>query len=342
MIKRVLSIMAISLLSTFFIPTQLYSSGRTAPVKVREGLNPPSDIQSPDPFSYLPRSTFNDIVNDLDVPDKDSEAFIEPSQQQLDDMTTIIQKLLSGKTPEQTLLDSVNYTLYNITSNGQKRVALVHNANNGGTFFFNLSSPSDVIIQSPHLEYEEYTLEEGAYLFAELNAKSFMVAGTHRCANADFTDCDGSTQVCGGPNFRVSDVCHYPANYFHRVTQTIADFMPSRFIQLHGFKSVDAFAILSNGTTADSANNVLVNRFATNLENLFPGEDIRSCNRAGDDDSSLCAEVNLQGRYLNGSNNVCSSNAANASHVFLHLEQSSDLRKPENWDEILMALQLSL
>ncbi len=340
--KRILSSLALTLLSAAILPSQLYAFNPTASFKVRDGLNPPTDIKSPDPLSSLPRNTFNNIVNSLDIPGKDTEAFIEPSAEQLANMTTIVQEILEGKIPDQSLLDSVDYTLYNITSQGVERLALVHNANNGGTFFFNLSTPSDVVIQAPHPIYEELTVEEGANFFTNLNAMAFMIAGTHRCANADFTDCDGSTEVCGGPSFRVSDVAHYPANYFHQVTMTIADFVPSRFVQLHGFKSVNADVIVSTGNTDDFPNNVLVNRLAANLDVEFPGKDVRSCNRAGDNDDNLCAEVNLQGRYLNGSANACSNSAPNTSHRFLHIEQHVDFKDPANWPKILSALQLAL
>ena len=51
---------------------------------------------------------------------------------------------------------------------------------------------------------------------------------------------------------------------------------------------------------------------------------------------TLCARTNVQGRHLNGVDDVCGTTAETASGRFLHVEQAWEIRREvrENWEDI--------
>ena len=186
-----------------------------------------------------------------------------------------------------------------------------------------------LIVGVPHASYDLETLSEGVAMFDQLDARALIASGTHRCAHADESGCDGTTSVCGEDDaaYRVSDMAHSGDTVFQVAHELLSDlFEEDRVVSLHGMAG-DGISV-SNGTTeptdADSPEALL----AAALTAAFPGEYVTVCNEhdGATLDLRLCGGTNVQGRYVNGSAAPCTQEPPGASHRFWHIEQSLDVR----------------
>ena len=121
-----------------------------------------------------------------------------------------------------------------------------------GTYVLRPDAARDLLIEVPHPLADSRTRTEGVVLFRSLSARALLVAGAHRCANADPANCGGTTIACGevGP-YRESDVAHATRTMFQAGHQALAPCDgESLTIQLHGNSLAtcpDLF--ISNGST---------------------------------------------------------------------------------------------
>ncbi len=98
-------------------------------------------------------------------------------------------------------------------------------------------------------------------------------------------------------------------------------------ISLHGNSSEAPDVELSDGTNAPQTAEAFVIRFRNAL--AAQGVRVASCNWADDSSEglSLCGTTNVQGRFSNGSPDVCAREATKGSGTFLHIEQHLSIRK---------------
>lgn len=120
-----------------------------------------------------------------------------------------------------------------------------------GTYVYRTQAARDVVIEVPHPLEDSYTRGEGITFFRELGAKALLVAGAHRCANAESSTCGGTTIACGQVEpYRTSDVAHSVRTMFHAAHRVWADCRGDTIvIQLHG-NDIDTCpdVFVSNGT----------------------------------------------------------------------------------------------
>jgi hypothetical protein len=121
-----------------------------------------------------------------------------------------------------------------------------------GTYVFRPTASKALLIEVPHPLSDSRTRAEGVTLFRALTARALLMAGTHRCANAGYASCGGTTIACGQVEpYRESDVAHASLTMFQAAHQTLAPCDgESVTLQLHGNSLAtcpDLF--ISNGTT---------------------------------------------------------------------------------------------
>ena len=282
--------------------------------------------------------TISDVIDALVIPAADSEGLSTPSSSDQDDLANVIIDLLNGETSghDQTLA-ALGYELISADFDDGSDTVLVlresdtQSLSGGGTFIINTNSTSKLILEVPHPTFDANTMDEGAFLLQELEARALFIAGTHRCANAEESSCSGTTDACGAEGaHRVSDVAHAIDNYFHAAhIATSDDTANSIFISLHGYAqgNDEPTVIVSNGTKVNVGAFAFINQLAAAFDSLFSGSDYaNSCNLNGNPDFDLCGTTNVQGRYTNGSDNECTAAPIGYNGRFIHMEQSASLR----------------
>ncbi len=187
-----------------------------------------------------------------------------------------------------------------------------------------------LIVGVPHAHLELVTLEQGLTAFDRLEARALVVTGTHRCANAAATPCDGTTTACAGEEgpFRESDMAHVEDSVFQVAHEALATAHPDDWVlSLHG---MDLSGIsVSDGTTLDSELGTPVADLTAALMEAFPGEWVTTCNSwpGAVVEERLCGTFNVQGRWFNASVDPCTESAGLSSGRFLHVEQSAPIRE---------------
>jgi hypothetical protein len=195
-----------------------------------------------------------------------------------------------------------------------------------GTYIFNTAHRRELAIEMPHPWYDTNTYSEGTDIFRRTEAKFLLMAGTHRCANSAFSDCDGTTSACGGSNlpYPVSDMAHFTESVFQITHQEIIDSNPETYaISVHGHSNSSCEDIfLSNGRSNGSwpLLNSLKNSLLTSggLTVAVAGDGTSVC--------PLIGSTNVQGRYSNGSANPCTQAASSTNGYFIHIEQTRFVR----------------
>ncbi len=188
-----------------------------------------------------------------------------------------------------------------------------------------------MIFEVPHPIYDAGTLRQGRYAYGAVSARALIASGTHRCANAGFTTCEGTTRVCSDrlEPYRESDVAHSERSMFHAAHRVLSDVYPrDKIISLHGMG--DDGISLSDGTVIPTSSTSNVALLLFSLEDAFELELVTACNDAPGAAVSahLCGTTNIQGRYTNGlSDHACTGTATAASDRFFHIEQSSAVRR---------------
>ncbi|CAA6813148.1 MAG: FIG01200241: hypothetical protein [uncultured Sulfurovum sp.] len=221
----------------------------------------------------------------------------------------------------------------------------------GGTYVIYPEGKNSVI-EVPHPSFDSKTNLQGVETFIALESRFLLLSGTHRNSSTLESTCQVSYQA--------SDASHNEAHYFHQVHKVLSEWnSKTLFIQLHGFGSSTRETLWSQ---CDEGENVKLLNLSegvddldsTSFMHLFHQEitansDIKSCVYSPSNDmnssdiytSSLGGTTNTQGRLTNEvESNVCATSAVNASHRFLHLEQSYEVRNTER-EVIIDALKVA-
>jgi len=290
------------------------------------------------------------IIDNLPAPDGND--YVEPTTTQLDAWTNMLEKVwlldVTNATIEAGQLD---YDLIEFTDSVDMQVYYILqskeiNGNYWGTYVMNPSScQTNLVIQSPHPKKDLNTGKQGIYVFEEVGASFFMLAGTNRCNSSEFSSCSGTTGVCNVSSqaYRKTDMAHVTESVFQKTHEFLYDLLPDPFvIQLHGFSWNSSSGlpnlIMSNTVSSypsgfDYLN--LLGEVVTNVDaNLSYGV------KHIDNTLPLSGSTNTQGRYCNNSPNPCSSGGVFNSGRFFHLEQSySGLRQTQSdWNKMAVAI----
>jgi hypothetical protein len=285
------------------------------------------------------------------LPDEDSNGFTVPTANDLTLFRAAVTELLAESWPAaHTAAAAVGYQVVAFTDTGhgdELLYALTPVAGNtaGRGYFFvrpQTQVERNLVLESPHPRNDHRSAVLTSEVFRASGARAFVFAGTHRCANTgQFSGCSGTTGACAGTTqgYLESDMAHTPQAFFQAFHELAAEETADTLtFQLHGFSSdaTDPEFTVSDGRTADQADPAyLPNAFAAALEAgiaaavapAAPAKPGNSCNRAGDLDL-LCGTNNTQGRFTNGSADVCTTSATTADGRFIHAELSWDLRHP--------------
>lgn len=203
-----------------------------------------------------------------------------------------------------------------------------------GTLIVNLQPRRLVDIQIAHPLNDSNTGTQGISLFERTGARAFLMAGTHRRANAATSTCQSS--------FKIADAAHNTNLPFHWIAAAMQAEDSTRNVvatslQFHGMASsscvgVDVYLTQGSGTLAlDTAGalmglqTALVDKWST-WQVTIPG-DAPTCNLSGGS--------NVQGRLKNGvpAEQVCTQAAvvSDISGTFIHIEQKIAFRDPLDW-----------
>lgn len=244
---------------------------------------------------------------------------------------------------------SMNYRLIEFTAQNETYYILQKQDTTGnywGTYVFNPDACRDVVIQSPHPKFEYNTGKQGLYLLEHTQSRFFCLAGTHRCNDTLYTRCSGLTTVCSNnpESYRLSDVAHNDSCIFQATTRALINADTNlTFIQLHGFakKSTDPFVIMSNGTRTKPKPD-----YVDSLKRSLEKVDTILSFKVGHQDlswSRLLGFTNVQGRFLNASNDPCFADADTSFGRFVHIEQEYQrLRKNDSmWNKMAVAVSQS-
>ena len=152
------------------------------------------------------------------IPGEGSEAFVAPDAAELAEFTTCFGRLLDARADAATAcLDRHGYDAGWVFDQGYGRWYLVAEertvgARGLGSFAVAPRWARNLMLAAPHPRFDAITPEVAAAVMQELDGRALVVAGTHRCANAAPSPCDGTTSVCMG-QYRVSDAAHDEASF---------------------------------------------------------------------------------------------------------------------------------
>ncbi|GJM33583.1 MAG: hypothetical protein DHS20C18_25840 [Saprospiraceae bacterium] len=283
------------------------------------------------------------------MPGDSGNEYTDPSPAQLMTWEAVLNHLLDGDyadaAADAALIDYDLIEYSDIPSGKTYYLLLNNNTNYWGTYVYNPDYCRTLVLQSPHPLKDFNTGKQGIHAFREADALFFSMAGTHRCNHEDdMLSCSGTTKVCDGEDFekyKISDLAHRTGTLFQQATQILsARYSNTYFVSLHGFtKNMDdPYVILSNGTRV-TPNPDFITLLADNLaveDNLLTFE-IPHQNLNWD---RLNGFTNTQGRLINASENVCTTNAVTTAGRFIHMEQEKTrLRDDESgWDKVASAL----
>ncbi|MGA1196127.1 MAG: Ser-Thr-rich GPI-anchored membrane family protein [Candidatus Latescibacterota bacterium] len=315
-------------------------------------LSPSTYATSLDLNNY---NTLNDVVVAIknNMPDENSEQYTIPSQQVRDDLNQVVINILNGQDPQTIILPASlqnHYTLAEFVDNGQTYVVLaetVDGDNNGvadrgwaTVIINNTLNAKTLSIDIPHPLNDAGTPEQGIAIFKGTQARTFVMSGAHRNANNALAPCFND------PNYKIADAAHNEAHTFHAIVEAIDQYYDSQFqthtaFQFHGMgedssNGLDVY--MTHGTKRVPLPNSVIDQIKTDLNISQPTWDVAI---PGDPtEADLNGISNLQGRLLNDvhPNAICEIRAYSYTGQFVHIEQISDARDANAYDEWIHAL----
>ena len=291
------------------------------------------------------------IYNIIDnMPGRDADDYSSPSQAMLEKWEVILDTMLVWEDYEAaaTLAGDIGYELVHLQDGGEAFYILRMKEGSShywGTYVIRppAGDVRKVVIQSPHPRYDLNTGKEGVYVFRKSGVYAFCLAGTHRCNSTYFSPCDGTTTACNSTSqpYRISDMAHNVGSIFELTTEVLARHDPALvFIQLHGFamRDTDPYVIMSNGTRLTPHPDWL-DSLKDALHDADPVLDFRVAHQ-DPDWNRLIAFTNVQGRYLNGSSDICKADADTVSGRFIHIEQEKSRLREDSiqWEKMVYAV----
>ena len=228
-----------------------------------------------------------------------------------------------------------------------------------GTVIVNPTAQRELSVQVSHPKFDAETADQGIGVFRGVDARSFVMAGTHRYANPycsrvqDF-DCEAGRRVIvpasgAADEYLEADVAHNPDSLFQGATQALQSHYDAlgptgntlllgefAALQFHSMAagSCDAEIYLSYGLGAPAGLPSPGDTLSQLQERLLGIPAAASVQVVGDAPTcSLNGTRNVQGRLLNGvaADSVGATPAATYSGRFIHAEQDPGFRDPQAW-----------
>ena len=189
-----------------------------------------------------------------DVVAKDTEGYQVPQIQDLNNFRTLADALWIANNDGdlaaiEPAADAIGYDVVKLTDNGVTFYGLQENPafdKGWGNYFVRQGNSRAALIEAPHPLNDTHTPELAAMAFVDSESRGFVMAGSHRNANA---------QVLSG--HRIADVAHQTGSIFHEVHESWNGLSGENTAwQIHGFNLADHLppfpdptdAVLSNGT----------------------------------------------------------------------------------------------
>lgn len=310
------------------------------------------------PFSFAQTASGNletYLNNYIDnIPGETGNDFSEPNNTQLATWETVINNILSNEiTTARTNANELNYQIveYTHTASNPNKVFYVleeksPSSHFWGTYVFAKNPTRDLVLQAPHSKFDTNTGKQAVYCFVKLENRALFLNGTHRCNNSTESSCSGTTSVCTGSSapFKISDLAHNQTTAFQKTTEIMYNTLEdSFFVQLHGFskQSSDPYVILSNGTNQNPSGTDRLIQLKNALTSVDGSLTFKIAHV--DNWTRLVGFTNTQGRFINQSNNPCTSSASSSTGRFVHVEQEkSKLREDSSvWDKMYEALDIA-
>ena len=284
------------------------------------------------------------------MPGRETDDYSAPSAAALEQWRAMLDTFLTDDDLAATaeMADGMGYELVHLTDGTEEYYILrtkASSSNYWGTYVLNRSASlcRKVVIQSPHPKYDLNTGREGIYVMRHAAPYFFCMAGTHRCNSTYYSPCDGTTTACSSSSqsYRISDMAHNTNTIFEVTTEFLARHDPALvFIQLHGFamRDTDPYVIMSNGTRLTPRPDWL-DSLKEALHDADPVLDFRVAHQ-DPDWNRLIAFTNVQGRYLNGSTDICKADADTVSGRFIHVEQEKTRLRADSakWEKMVYAV----
>ncbi|MBI5305866.1 MAG: hypothetical protein HY868_27305 [Chloroflexi bacterium] len=274
------------------------------------------------------------------MPRRDTQGFSVPSDTALSDWKQVAAQMLAGKCDDiklPALLDKIYSvaTFKDKANNASYCVALevLDENSNGtidrgwGTFIVNNKPARELNIQAPHPLADIDTDKEAIGVFKGTNARTYLLAGSHRDANTKRSACSNTSEG-------EADATHNAANFFQATSEALFDFYtPAKSdwvaIQFHGMAAstcpnVDAFMSYGVQVAPKPGDKMLELR-----ANVLKRQPKWTVTVFGEQPPcTLYATENVTGRLLNNvpANQVCQLPASSYTGKFIHIEQKIALR----------------
>ena len=300
-------------------------------------------------------NTLNELVVAIKshMPDEDSELYTVPSQQVQDDIQSVITDILNGQNPANIILPASlqnHYTLAEFIDNGQTYIVLAETAdqdNNNtadrgwATIIINPAfNAKNISIDIPHPLNDSGTPEQGIALFKGTSARTFVMSGAHRDANDVLAPCFND------PKYKIADAAHNEEHTFHVAVESIDNYYNTQLqthtaLQFHGMGESSSNGLevyLTHGSKRVPLANSLIDQIKNELNINQPTWDVAV---PGDQTvTELNGISNLQGRLLNDvvPSAICQTRAYSCTGHFVHIEQTSDAREANAYDEWIQTL----
>ncbi|UQA60291.1 fibronectin type III domain-containing protein [Polyangium aurulentum] len=274
------------------------------------------------------------------MPRKDSEGYIPPSETQRAELRDVVSSMLNGHCgfalPAH--LDGVmSLSRFTDGENGKTYCVLmeVEDADTDGyvdrgfgTFIVDPTASRELIQEAPHPLADAETEVEAVDVFKGTNSRGYLMCGAHRLANPEASTCD--------PDYHEADCAHDTSTMFHAAALEIDAFYggrPHHQIQWHGMADetcASVSAYVSHGLSTQPPAGSVATALAVAAVAHNPTWVVAN---PGSDTCTLNATDNVQGRLLNGTAepNVCTTAATASTDRFVHIEQHRDMRVASSW-----------
>ena len=314
---------------------------------------------------YKPSPSLDNLVACIvaHMPGKNTNGFVVPDAATLGDWQNVVNQMLGNQCDIPLPASLSGYSNFTFLDAGKQYCVLMETdtydtGNNGykvkkgwGTVIVNGSAKLELSIQVPHPIYEQGTEAEGIGVFKGVQARSFIMAGTHRDANPAIKSiCEPWATHGTNPTLfdTEADAGHNNLYMpFQSAVQALLDFYQapnSNFvaIQFHGHA---ASAICPGGVNVHmtygvnqaptAGDSLLTLQSKLNAAHQVPAPawvvtvpmepNVPVCTLNGTD--------NVQGRLLNNvlPADVCTTSATSPSGRFIHIEQLQPNRKASDW-----------
>jgi len=285
----------------------------------------------------------------LQMPGRTSEGFVKPTAGQLNKWRNLIVLFLDGNLDEVQSIIDTEFPFYHLLRYRDTGFASgvyylpeekLPIEKGWGTYVLNSNPKRAICVQSPHPLYDINTHIETAGIFRRSGTLFFMMAGTHRCANFEVSQCDGTFRGCGGDRYPVSDMAHVVTSVFQVTHEVVSEYESQIYsFSIHGHNSPECEDVFISNGLGGGPKQILfdleVNLKNTGLTVVVAGDSVSHC--------PLVGSTNVQGRFINGSAQPCTSPGVTPAGYFIHIEQSRLVRDNfSEYSKLIEAIRLTI